>query len=79
MAGHSIHRFAGFAVAASAALFASGAGRAPAALLVSAAMIASWAAMNLTSSGWMSWMADLIPEESEGQLLPAGDRRSSKA
>jgi HEAT repeat protein len=69
MAGHLIHRFAGLAVAASAALFASGAGRAPAALLVSAAMIASWAAMNLTSSGWMSWMADLIPESTRGSFF----------
>ncbi len=69
MAGHLIHRCAGLAVAASAALFATGAGRAPAALLVSAAMIASWAAMNLTSSGWMSWMADLIPEESRGSFF----------
>jgi MFS family permease len=69
MAGHLIHRFAALAVAASAALFASGAGRAPAALLVSAAMIASWAAMNLTSSGWMSWMADLIPESTRGSFF----------
>ena len=64
-----IHRLAGLAVAASAAIFAVGAGRAPAALLVSAAMIASWAAMNLSSSGWMSWMADLIPEESRGSFF----------
>jgi MFS family permease len=69
MAGHLLHRIAGLAVAASAALFASGAGRAPAAALVSAAMIASWAAMNLTSSGWMSWMADLIPEASRGSFF----------
>jgi MFS family permease len=69
MAGHLVHRLAGLAVAASAAVFASGAGRAPAALLVSAAMIASWAAMNLSSSGWMSWMADLIPEESRGSFF----------
>ncbi len=69
MVGHLIHRFAGLAVAASAAIFASGAGRAPAALLVSAAMIASWAAMNLTSSGWMSWMADLVPAESRGSFF----------
>jgi MFS family permease len=69
MTGHLIHRFAGLAVAASAALFASGAGRAPAALLVSAAMIVSWAAMNLTSSGWMSWMADLIPEATRGSFF----------
>ncbi len=69
MTGHLVHRFAGLAVAASAALFATGAGRAPAALLVSAAMIVSWAAMNLTSSGWMSWMADLIPEASRGSFF----------
>jgi MFS family permease len=69
MTGHLIHRFAGLAVAASAAIFASGAGRAPAALLVSAAMIVSWAAMNLTSSGWMSWMADLIPEATRGSFF----------
>ncbi len=69
MTGHLIHRFAGLAVAGSAALFASGAGRAPAALLVSAAMLASWAAMNLTSSGWMSWMADLIPEATRGSFF----------
>jgi hypothetical protein len=69
MAGHLIHRSAGLAVAASAALFASGAGRAPAAALVSIAMIASWAAMNLTSSGWMSWMADLIPEATRGSFF----------
>jgi HEAT repeat protein len=69
MVGHLIHRGAGLAIAASAAIFASGAGRAPAALLVSAAMIASWAAMNLTSSGWMSWMADLVPAESRGRFF----------
>jgi MFS family permease len=69
MAGHLIHRLAGLAVAASAALFASGAARAPAALLVSAAMIVSWAAMNLTSSGWMSWMADLIPQATRGSFF----------
>ena len=69
MAGHLIHRFAGLAVAASAAIFASGAGRAPAALLVSAAMISSWIAMNLTSAGWMSWMADLIPAETRGSFF----------
>ena len=69
MAGHLIHRLAGLAVAASAAIFASGAGREPAALIVSVAMIASWAAMNLTSSGWMSWMADLIPESSRGSFF----------
>jgi HEAT repeat protein len=69
MAGHLIHRAAGLAIAASAAVFASGAGRAPAALIVSAAMIASWAAMNLSSSGWMSWMADLIPEETRGSFF----------
>jgi hypothetical protein len=69
MAGHLIHRLAGLAVAASAAIFASGAGREPAALIVSVAMITSWAAMNLTSSGWMSWMADLIPEGSRGSFF----------
>jgi HEAT repeat protein len=69
MAGHLVHRLAGLAVAASAAVFASGAGREPAALIVSAAMAASWAAMNLTSSGWMSWMADLIPEATRGSFF----------
>ena len=69
MVGHVIHRLAGFAVAASAALFASGAGREPTAILVSTAMIASWAIMNLTSSGWMSWMADLIPEATRGSFF----------
>ena len=69
MTGHLVHRFAALAVAGSAALFASGAGRAPAALLVSAAMLFSWAAMNLTSSGWMSWMADLIPEATRGSFF----------
>jgi HEAT repeat protein len=69
MAGHLVHRFAGLAVMASAAIFAAGAGRAPAALIVSIAMIASWAAMNLTSSGWMSWMADLIPEANRGSFF----------
>jgi HEAT repeat protein len=69
MAGHLIHRLAGLAIAASAAVFASGAGRAPAALIVTVAMIASWAAMNLTSSGWMSWMADLVPEASRGSFF----------
>ena len=69
IAGHLIHHFAGLAVAASAAIFASGAGRAPAALLVSAAMISSWIAMNLTSAGWMSWMADLIPAETRGSFF----------
>jgi HEAT repeat protein len=69
IAGHIVHRTAGFAVAASAAIFASGAGRQPAALLVSVAMIASWCAMNLTSSGWMSWMADLIPEATRASFF----------
>jgi HEAT repeat protein len=69
MAGHLIHRLAGLAVMASAAIFASGAGREPAALIVSVAMIASWCAMNLTSSGWMSWMADLIPEVNRGSFF----------
>lgn len=69
MIGHLIHRTAGLAVAASAAIFASGAGRRPAALLVSVAMIASWCAMNLTSSGWMSWMADLIPETTRASFF----------
>jgi len=69
MAGHLVHRLAGLAVAASAAVFASGAGRAPAALIVSVAMVASWAAMNLTSSGWMSWMADLVPEATRGSFF----------
>jgi HEAT repeat protein len=69
MAGHVIHRLAGLSVAASAAVFASGAGRAPAALIVSASMIASWTLMNLTSSGWMSWMADLIPESTRGSFF----------
>jgi hypothetical protein len=69
MAGHVLHRLAGFAVAASAGIFASGAGREPAALVVSIAMIASWSVMNLTSSGWMSWMADLIPAETRGSFF----------
>jgi hypothetical protein len=69
MAGHILHRLAGFALAASAAIFALGAGREPAALIVSTAMVASWAAMNLTSSGWMSWMADLIPEATRGSFF----------
>jgi len=69
MAGHILHRLAGFAVAASAGIFASGAGRAPAAIVVSVAMVASWSVMNLTSSGWMSWMADLIPAKSRGSFF----------
>jgi HEAT repeat protein len=69
MAGHLVHRLAGLAIAASAAVFASGAGRSPAALIVTVAMVASWAAMNLTSSGWMSWMADLVPEASRGSFF----------
>ncbi len=69
MAGHIIHRLAGLAVAASAAIFASGAGREPAALIVTVAMIASWCAMNLSSSGWMSWMADLIPVATRGSFF----------
>ncbi len=69
MASHLVHRLAGLAVAASAAIFATGAGQAPAALLVSAAMIASWALMNLSSSGWMSWMADLVPAETRGSFF----------
>jgi MFS family permease len=69
MAGHVLHRLAGFAVAASAGMFAAGAGREPAALVVSIAMIASWSVMNLTSAGWMSWMADLIPEATRGSFF----------
>ena len=69
MGGHILHRLAGFAVAASAGMFAAGAGRERAALLVSIAMIASWSVMNLTSSGWMSWMADLIPEATRGSFF----------
>ncbi|MDP3176394.1 MAG: hypothetical protein Q8M76_00735, partial [Spirochaetaceae bacterium] len=69
LAGHLVHRVAGLAVAVSAALYARGAGGASAAALVSGAMVLSWSAANLTSSGWMSWMADLIPEESRGSFF----------
>jgi hypothetical protein len=69
LAGHLVHRLAGLAVAISAVLYARGIGGASAAALVSGAMILSWSAANLTGSGWMSWMADLIPEESRGSFF----------
>ena|GEM_PF-472368 len=66
---HLLHRLAGFAVAAAALASAEPGARGQAARAVALALGLSWTAMNLSSSGWMSWMADLVPEEVRGSFF----------
>lgn len=69
LAMHLVHRFAGIAVLASALVSAAPAEKGEAARLTALAMGFSWAAMNLSASGWLSWMADLIPEDRRGSFF----------
>ncbi len=69
LAAHLVHRALGFAIAASALLFAGGAPGLGAARVAALALGISWTFMGLSTSGWLSWMADLVPEEVRGSFF----------
>lgn len=71
---HLAHRAAGIVVMLAAFSVAGGAGRESAIPWIVAAVAISWSLMNISSSGWLSWMADLIPERVRGRFFL---RRSS--
>jgi len=74
LALHIAHRAAGVAIAAAAVVSSDPSRRGQAARIVFIAITVSWALTNLSSSGWTSWMADLIPEDTRGSFFL---RRSS--
>ncbi len=73
---HLLHRVAGLIVMAMAFFVARGGEKATAVRWVVVAVAVSWSFMNLSSSGWLSWMADIIPERSRGTFFL---RRSAAA
>jgi hypothetical protein len=64
-----IHRFLGLGIAASAFLFLTGKSGIEAARLAALALALSWVFMNISTSGWLSWMADLVPEDVRGSFF----------
>lgn len=69
LALHLAHRAAGVAVAVAALLSADPGSRGGAVRIACVAMGLSWSLTNLSASGWMSWMADLIPGEVRGSFF----------
>jgi len=69
LACHLLHRAAGLVVMGVAFFAAGGGDKAVAVRWTVAAVALSWAVMNLSSSGWWSWMADLIPERKRGTFF----------
>ena len=76
LALHLLHRIAGLVVMGMAFFVAGGGDRAAAVRWVVVAVAVSWGFMNLSSSGWLSWMADIIPERKRGTFFL---RRSAAA
>jgi hypothetical protein len=66
---HLVHRLAGFGIAAAALLFYCGAPGTTAALVAAIALGFSWVTMSVSSSGWLSWMADIIPEQGRASFF----------
>ncbi|MEI6388440.1 MAG: MFS transporter [Spirochaetota bacterium] len=64
-----IHRFLGLGIAASAFLFLAGRSGLEAARLAALALAISWVFMSISTSGWLSWMADLVPEDVRGSFF----------
>ncbi len=56
-----IHRFNGPVLAAVAYWVSQGGSKERGITIIMVAMVASWIITNLSSSGWWSWMADLVP------------------
>jgi MFS family permease len=73
---HLLHRMAGLVVMGMAFFVAEGGNKAAAVRWVVVAVAVSWSFMNLSSSGWLSWMADIIPERKRGSFFL---RRSAAA
>ncbi len=71
-----IHRFNGPVLAAVAFSVARGGSREQGIVIITVAMVLSWIITNLSSSGWWSWMADLVPNEVRARFF---GRRSAVA
>ncbi len=69
IAAHLVHRALGFALAASALLFLGGMRGEEAANFAAIGIGVSWIFMSLSTSGWLSWMADLVPEDVRGSFF----------
>jgi len=59
---HTVHRLLGFVLAGVSVYAAQGGDKALGIKVVAGAMVASWVLTTATTSGWWSWMADLVPE-----------------
>lgn len=66
---HIVHTVLGLALAASALLFLGGMDGDKAARFAAVGIGISWIVMNLSVSGWLSWMADLVPEDVRGSFF----------
>ncbi len=66
---HLLHRTLGLALAASALLFLGGMHGEEAATFAAIGIGVSWVFMSLSTSGWLSWMADLVPEDVRGSFF----------
>jgi Na+/melibiose symporter-like transporter len=71
-----LHRLASFGVMIAAMISASPSNRGISIRIVVISMVISWALTNVSSSGWLSWMVDIIPEKIRGTFFL---RRSSVA
>ncbi|MDA8410124.1 MAG: MFS transporter [Treponema sp.] len=69
IAAHLVHRTLGLALAASALLFLGGMRGEEAATFAAIGIGVSWIFMSLSTSGWLSWMADLVPEDVRGSFF----------
>ena len=69
IAAHLVHRILGLALAASALLFLGGMRGEDAANFAAIGIGVSWIFMSLSTSGWLSWMADLVPEDVRGSFF----------
>ena len=69
IAVHLLHRFLTFALAVSALLFIRGLEGPKAATFAALGIGLSWIFMGLSTSGWLSWMADLVPEDVRGTFF----------
>jgi len=71
-----LHRLASFTVMIAAMISATPSNKGISIRIVVISMVISWALANVSSSGWLSWMVDIIPEKIRGTFFL---RRSSVA
>jgi len=64
-----LHRLASFAVMVAAMISADPANRGISVRIVVVSMAISWALTNVSASGWLSWMVDIIPEKIRGTFF----------